>query len=310
MDINLKGKVPTARTLEEANQLIRALWDIIRRLNENKQTNSKNSSLPPSKDKSSKHKSNIKRNEQRKRNPKKPGGQPGHKKHERSLLPVEKVDHIVSCTPDKQCSCGGSVIVERGVNRRHQQYEFPVIKPIVTEYQICTGVCSHCDKRHIGKLPLGVSWSILGPRATAMTAHLSGTYRISKQNIVHMYQDIFGFQLSTGMVCKAEKTVSQAISMPVEAAKQYIKSAENVGVHADETGFKEKGKSMWAWVGITCRVAVFMIRKGRTKIAAQELLGKYFKGILCSDRYSAYQWIPAKRRQFCWAHLERDFRKI
>ena len=190
----------------------------------------------------------------------------------------------MSCTPDKQCSCGGSVIVERGVNRRHQQYEFPVIKPIVTEYQICTGVCSHCDKRHIGKLPLGVSWSMLGLRATAMTAHLSGTYRISKQNIVHMYQDIFGFQLSTGMVCKAEKTVSRAVSAPVVAAKQYIQSAENVGVHADETGFKEKGKGMWAWVGITSRVAVFMIRKGRTKKAAQELLGEDFKGILCSDR--------------------------
>lgn len=52
-----------------------------------------------------------------------------------------------------------------------------------------------------------------------MTAHLSGTYRISKQNIVHMYQDIFGFQLSTGMVCKAEKTVSRASEAPVEQAK-------------------------------------------------------------------------------------------
>ena len=34
------------------------------------------------------------------------------------------------------------------------------------------------------------------------------------------------------------------------------------------------------------------------------------KGILCSDRYSAYQWISSENRQICWAHLERDFRKI
>ncbi len=61
MDINLQGKVPTVRTLKEANQVIKALWDIIRQLNERKQTNSKNSSLPPSKDKSSKNKANIKR---------------------------------------------------------------------------------------------------------------------------------------------------------------------------------------------------------------------------------------------------------
>ncbi len=301
--------MPTARTLEEANQVIKALWDIIRQLNERKQTNSKNSSLPPSKDKSSKNKSNIKRTARRKENPKKQGGQPGHKRHERSLLPVDKVDCTVSCTPSKQCLCGGAVVAT-GIHRRHQQYEFPVVKPIVTEYQLCAGICRSCNKRHIGELPWGISWSMLGPSATAMTAHLSGTYRISKQNIVHMYQDIFDFQLSVGMVCKAEKTVSWAIETPVEEAKRYIKSAQNVGVNADETGFKEKGKSMWAWIGIACFVAVFIIRKGRTKKVAQELLGKDFMGILCSDRYSAYQWIPTEKRQICWAHLERDFQKI
>ena len=47
MDINLQGKAPTARSLQEANQVIKALWGIIRQLNESKQTNSKNSSLPP-----------------------------------------------------------------------------------------------------------------------------------------------------------------------------------------------------------------------------------------------------------------------
>jgi len=67
---------------------------------------------------------------------------------------------------------------------------------------------------------------------------------------------------------------------------------------------------MWAWIAISCLVAVFLIRGGRNKKVAQELLGKNFKGILCSDRYTAYQWIPNENRQVCWAHLERDFRKI
>ena len=80
--------------------------------------------------------------------------------------------------------------------------------------------------------------------------------------------------------------------------------------NADETGFKEQGRGMWAWIGIACFVAVFIIRKGRTKKVAQELLGINFKGILCSGRYSAYQWVPTEKRQICWAHLERDFQKI
>lgn len=70
MDIDLKGKAPKVQTLEEAKKVIKALWDIVRQKDENKNTNSKNSSLPPSKDNSSKNKSNVRRTEQRRKNPK------------------------------------------------------------------------------------------------------------------------------------------------------------------------------------------------------------------------------------------------
>ena len=112
------------------------------------------------------------------------------------------------------------------------------------------------------------------------------------------------------MVCKAEKTVSRALALPVNQAKSFIRSADQVGVNADETGFKEKGKNIWAWIAVSCFVAVFMIRNNRDKQVAKDLLGKNFTGILCSDRYSAYQWVANENRQICWAHLERDFRKI
>ena len=310
MDMDLDGKAPKANSLDEANQIIKALWDIIQKLNEKLNTNSKNSSLAPSKDRSSKNKSNIKRTEERRKNPKKRGGQPGHKKHERILLPLDKVNYVVPCCPNSACACGGQVILNAENYRRHQQYEFPIIRPIVTEYQIYSGNCNQCHQKQEGTLPNGVSFSMLGPRATAMTANLSGTYRISKRNIVNIYRDIFDFNLSVGMVCKAEKTVSRAIAAPVIQAKHFVRSANQVGVNSDETGFKEKGKSMWAWIAVSCLVAVFIIRGGRCKKIAKELLGKNFKGILCSDRYSAYQWVSNDSRQICWAHLERDFRKI
>lgn len=97
MDMDLNGKLPKANSLDEANQIIKALWDIVQKLNEKLKTNSKNSSLSPSKDRASKNKSNIKRTEDRRKNPKKRGGQPGHIKRERILLPLNKVDHVVTC---------------------------------------------------------------------------------------------------------------------------------------------------------------------------------------------------------------------
>src|SRR3989338_4151719 len=135
MEMDINGKAPKATTLDEANKIIKALWDVIQKLNEKLKTNSKNSSLSPSKDRLSKNKSNIKRTEERKKNPKKRGGQLGHQKHERILLPLDKVNHVVSCCPDSLCACGGQVILTAAYSR-HQQYEFPIIRPIVTEYQI------------------------------------------------------------------------------------------------------------------------------------------------------------------------------
>lgn len=54
MDMDLNGKAPKANSLEEANEIIKALWDAIQKLNEKLKTNSKNSSLAPSKDSQSK----------------------------------------------------------------------------------------------------------------------------------------------------------------------------------------------------------------------------------------------------------------
>ncbi len=48
----------------------------------------------------------------------------------------------------------------------------------------------------------------------------------------------------------------------------------------------------------------------RSTAAAQDLLGQDFRGILNSDRYSAYNWVDVDQRQLCWAHLKREFTKI
>jgi transposase len=37
------------------------------------------------------------------------------------------------------------------------------------------------------------------------------------------------------------------------------------------------------------------------------MLGETFSGILNSDRWSAYNWVPVFSRQLCWSHLLRDF---
>ena len=61
---------------------------------------------------------------------------------------------------------------------------------------------------------------------------------------------------------------------------------------------------------VTPLVAVFSVVLSRSQARAKALLGATFKGILISDRYSAYTWLDALRRQLCWAHLKRELKAM
>ena len=87
---------------------------------------------------------------------------------------------------------------------------------------------------------------------------------------------------------------------------------------ADETGFKQgnadgqnpDNQKAWLWVAVTPLVSFFQVLLARSTAAAVDLLGEDFRGILNSDRYSAYNWVDVDQRQLCWAHLKREFTKI
>jgi transposase len=80
--------------------------------------------------------------------------------------------------------------------------------------------------------------------------------------------------------------------------------------YADETGWREDKKRAWLWVAVTALVTVFLVRVGRNAKSAKELLGETFAGILVTDRWSAYRWVDAARRQLCWSHLKGDFKSF
>jgi transposase len=281
--------------------IINAQQKEIEILKEKLNTNSRNSSKPPSSEPFKKT-AKIKKKSKRKQ-----GGQAGHKGVSRALLPLEEVDHIAVCYPSKHCDCGSRIKLTENY-RRHQQHELPRVKAIVTEYQLLSGVCFGCGKIHQAELPAGVSWHMLGPVAMAKVGALTGDYRMSKRNVTFLFEDFFGLDISVGTVSNTEKIISAALEKPVEEAKKFVPQQSNV--NADETSHFECGNKMWTWVFIASLVSIFLIRPSRGAKIVKNFLGEGFKGILSTDRWSAYAWLAAVYRQLCWAHLKRDFQKI
>ena len=292
------------RQLAERDVIIAELRAELAALKEAFSKSSRNSSKPPSSDGP-----RVKARPKKARSGRKPGGQPGHKRHERVLVPPEKVHEVVPCIP-KQCdACAGLLHGRDPEPHRHQVLELPPVEPVVTEYQQHAIDCGLCGHRTTGKLPEGVSTRAFGPTVDAVIAVLMGVYRLTKRQVPELMRDLFGLQMSVGAVIGCQQSASGAVAVPVEDARTYVK--QQPVKHADETGWREGAdrSRAWLWTVVTTHVVVFMIHARRNAEAAKELLGKW-RGILVTDRHGAYHWWPNCRRQFCWAHLKRDIQAI
>ncbi len=185
---------------------------------------------------------------------------------------------------------------------RHQQWELPVIKPIVTEYQQHRLPCPNCGESTCGQLPDDIPAGIAGPRLLAFTALLMGHFRQSKRRAALFLQDLLGFPCCPALTVKMQNRVSEALAAPYEELNSALQSEPQVNM--DETPTKQGNQKAWLWTAVTRTFAVFAVFSSRKASALPKLLGEAFAGIVNCDRAKMY-W-QAKRLQWCWAHLQRD----
>ena len=128
--------------------------------------NPQNSSLPPS----SEHPHAKQPKSKRKPSGRNRGGQKGHTKHQRTLVPSEQVTETITLKPSHCRRCGQNLQGNDPEPRRHQVFELPEIKPIITEYQQHRLSCSCCGVSTTAQLPDGVPQGQTGPRLVAVAS--------------------------------------------------------------------------------------------------------------------------------------------
>ena len=265
--------------------------------------NSTNSSKPPSSDPVG-----MKRKPPAPPGKRKRGGQPGHRKAQRALVPPEQVAETIDCQPTSCRRCGHALAGEDSEPLIHQVAELPRIQPIVTGYRLHRLVCEHCGETTCGPLPDGVPSGCFGPYLQAVLAMLAGAYRLSKRQIQQVVGDLFGLRISTGMVSKLERQSAEALEAPSNELATSVHEAEVVNV--DETSWRENRRKVWLWATVTQWVTVFTIAAHRSRDVAMALLGSRDDQVVGSDRYSVYEYIAERWRQVCWSHLMRDFQAM
>jgi len=283
---------------QRITQLEAEVRELTVRLNQTSQ----NSSKPPSSDGP-----HVKRKPPKPASGRKAGGQPGHAPHHRALVPIEKVETVVTCKPAQCRRCGEQLTGSDPEPIRQQVVELPPVQSQLTEYQLHRLRCAGCGITTCGELPAGVFPTCYGPRLASMVALCTGGYRMSKRMVVSFCREVLGLELSVGEICQIEQAVTNAVAPAVEEAAVYVQSCD---LNIDETSWKEQWKRRTLWTLVTTQLSVFVITKGRSAAVLKALVGQWYSSILTSDRAKVYDSYPRRRRQVCWSHLMRDFQAM
>lgn len=286
--------------VQQYEQRLQALQQQVARLTERLNQNSTNSSRPPSSDPP-----HVKRRPPSPSSGRKRGGQPGHARQQRPLVPPEQIKQAIPLMPSACRKCGRALHGEDPQPRRHQVAEIPPVRAEVTEYRLHRLTCTACGTRTCASLPAGVPTGAFGPRLQALLAILAGGYRLGKRPIRQLTHDLFGLSISTGMVAKLERATAEALQQPMAELEAHVRTRH---ANVDETSWREAMHKAWLWVVVTPLVTVFHIAATRCGKVAGRLLGTTYRRVATSDRWKAYNGF--RRRQFCWSHLRRDFQAM
>jgi transposase len=241
------------------------------------------------------------------------GGQPGHPRHERSLVGPEMLNggshtYVAEICPD----CGHGLEATSTPPRVVQQIEIETVPIVIAEHRGLPGYCPQCQKVHYGALPSGIDkGGLVGPRLTTLIAYLKGACHASYGTVRKFLRDVVGVHISRGQLVKVISKVSQALDAPYETLLHDL--AAQARLNVDETGHRECGKQWWTWCFRASLYTVFKIDPTRSGNVLLEVLGAEFNGVLGCDYFSAYRRYMRECNvlvQFCLAHLIRDVKYL
>jgi hypothetical protein len=288
----------------------------IERLEEELRKDSRNSSKPPSSDppktrqeRRAEARAKAKELMQGEREQRKAGGQPGHRGRGRKLAPEDQVDEIVDHFPVSCGHCGyGFVPHERRPSARfgrHQVAELPQVTVRVAEHRTHHLRCPECKAKTTAELPTALARSAFGPRAQAAAVTLCARNRVSRRDMAELAADLFGLRMSVGSIDATCQRASAALAEPHERLTTSV--LHSPALNVDETGWRTAGEGRALWTATTPGAAIFRVAEDRHRDRLAELIGSGYEGIVCSDRWWAYDHLDPDCRQACWQHLWRDF---
>jgi transposase len=236
---------------------------------------------------------------------KKPGAKKGHKGSRR---PRPKVTHHQEHPPLSQCPDCGSKLREPTEHRTRIIEDIGQTLPEVTEHTMARQWCPGCKKMIEPRVPDALPKATFGHRLIALTAWLHYGLGVTISQIISILSYHLQFKLTSGGLMAAWHNLAALLYVWYLEIEEQVKT---YGVlHADETGWRLGGKSVWLWC-FTCPDATYyMFDHSRGSPALSRFFKETFDGILITDFWGAYNSVSCAEHQACLAHLFRELKKV
>ena len=261
--------------------------------------NSRNSSIPPSKDE------NRPKKNQSLRLPsgKKPGGQKGRKG--KTLEMTASPDTIIELVSDYCRVCGTSLQDRPAVKGKSRQIvDIPPIKAVYTEYRSFIKVCN-CGCQNIADFPTGVNAPVsYGENIEALVAYFHARQYLPFARLKETLNDAFGVPISEGGVHCLLRRFAQKNTPIYQMIKQRVQDSKVVGT--DETGVKVNASKHWFWTWQTPLFTYIAHSNNRgSQTINREFPNGFLKSTLLHDGWRAQIKTVSKHHQTCLPHLQR-----
>ena len=281
--------------LREENELLKA-----RLIKLENTKNSRNSSIPPSKDENRP----VKTNSLREQTGRKPGGQKGHKGS--TLKMVSKPDYIEEHHPE-YCGCCGKNLegIKSEFVEKRQIVDIPEIVITTTEHLIYKKKCQ-CGYVTVSQFNQGMKNRITyGYNIESLTAYFSVRQYIPFKRLQEIFKDVFKSAISEGGLHEMLKRISEKALPVYNQIRERLSNSTYVG--SDETGGKINGKKNWFWTWQNDQLTFITSSKNRGTATIDENFKDGFKNaILGHDCWKSHFQTNVLSHQICTAHLLRE----
>jgi len=268
------------------------------------QKNSRNSSVPPSKDENRP----LKNQSLRTKSSKKAGGQPGHEG--RTLQCSGVVDSIVDHAPEF-CNCCGKDLSDapETLIESRQFIDIPVIKPVCIEHRVYRKTCT-CGHTTESEFPSTLTSKVqYGPNVESLTAYLHARQYLPYHRMKEFFADVMNLPLSVGGIHNILKRITQKAFPHYEQIKQRI--GKSIFAGTDETGVKVNGEKDWIWTWQNDELTFITHSDNRGFKTIEDNFAKGLPDtVLIHDRFACHFNCEAMHHQICMSHVLRDLQYI